>query len=113
MQGVSTIIVPVKDIERSTALYKSLLGVDPYVDQPYYVGFRLGEQEIGLNPHGHAEGMSGPVGYVEVADIALTMKTLSAGGATTRADVRDVGGGKLIATMLDADGNPIGLMQTP
>jgi hypothetical protein len=34
-------------------------------------------------------------------------------GAQLQQDVNDVGGGKLTAVMTDADGNPIGLTQSP
>jgi len=36
-----------------------------------------------------------------------------AAGAQANEDVRDVGGGKLVATVKDADGNVIGLSQNP
>jgi hypothetical protein len=33
-----------------------LLSVEPYVDYPVYVGFGVGDQEIGLVPYGQQEG---------------------------------------------------------
>jgi predicted enzyme related to lactoylglutathione lyase len=111
--AITTFIIPVKDLDRAKDLYGKLLGVEPYADAPYYVGFRVGGQEFGLNPHGHAEGMTGPVGYVEVDDIEATIASLTGAGAQQQGQVRDVGGGKLIATLTDADGNPIGLIQNP
>ena len=68
-QGIRTVIYPVKDIARAKALYSKLLGVEPYADEAYYVGFRVGDQEIGLDPNGHNQGMTGPVGYWHVDDI--------------------------------------------
>ena len=109
--GLTTVIYPVKDVARATALYRTLLGVDPYVEQPYYVGFRVGDQEIGLDPSGHQQGLTGPVGYLPVADIEQHLKELADAGATVQQPPRDVGGGKLIATVRDADGNVTGLMQ--
>jgi predicted enzyme related to lactoylglutathione lyase len=41
------------------------------------------------------------------------LKTLLDAGAVAVQDVKDVGGGKLIASVTDADGNDIGLMQNP
>jgi predicted enzyme related to lactoylglutathione lyase len=111
--GVQLIVYPVKDITRAKALYRELLGVEPYADQPYYVGFRTGNQEIGLDPNGHAKGMTGPIGYVEVRDIQGRVRSLLQAGARQRQEVTDVGGGKLIAWLEDADGNLIGLQQTP
>jgi hypothetical protein len=52
-QGVRTIIYPVKDMARAKMQFRTLLGVEPYSDQPYYVGFRVGDQDIGLDPNGH------------------------------------------------------------
>jgi catechol 2,3-dioxygenase-like lactoylglutathione lyase family enzyme len=58
-QGLRTVIYSVKDIAAAKALYSRLLGTDPYSDEPYYVGFRGGDQEIGLDPNGQA-GPDGP-----------------------------------------------------
>ncbi|MET7457813.1 VOC family protein [Streptomyces sp. NPDC005574] len=111
--GLKTIIYPVKDLDAAKALFSALLGVAPYVDEPYYVGFRAAEQEIGLDPNGHAKGMTGPVPYWHVADLRGTLAALLAAGAETLHDVQDVGGGKLIAFVKDADGNLVGLTQDP
>ncbi len=110
--GMKTIIYPVKDLAKATTLYSELLGVQPYVAEPYYVGFTVGDQEVGLDPNGHAQGMSGPLGYWQVDDIAGTVTALLAAGADLQQAVRDVGGGKLIASVKDPDGNTIGLIQS-
>jgi predicted enzyme related to lactoylglutathione lyase len=110
-EGLRTIIYPVKDIARAKTLYSKLLGVKPYVDEAYYVGFRVGDQEIGLDPRGHSQGMTGPVGYWHVDDIKKSLKVLLDAGAEAQQEVKDVGGGKLIASVKDADGNIIGLIQ--
>jgi predicted enzyme related to lactoylglutathione lyase len=111
--GLKTIIYPVKDLDAAKALFSALLGVEPYADEPYYVGFRAAGQEIGLDPNGHAKGMTGPVPYWHVADLRSTLAALLAAGAETLQDVQDVGGGKLIAYVKDADGNLVGLTQDP
>ena len=111
-QGISVIIYPVKDLAGAKALYSKLLGAEPYVDAPYYVGFRVGDQEVGLNPHGHAEGMTGPVGYVDVDDIQKALQGLLDAGAQMQQEAKDVGGGKLTASVKDADGNVSGLVQS-
>ena len=90
-----------------------LLGVEPYADQPYYVGFRVGEQEVGLDPDGHARGMTGPIEYWQVSDIRKTLQSLLDAGAQAEEPVKDVGGGKLTAAVRDADGNVIRLLQSP
>jgi len=112
-QGISQIVFPVKDLERATTLYGELLETEPYADTPYYVGFRVGEQEIGLDPRGHSQGLAGPIAYRTVDDIRTSLQGLLDAGAQTQQDVRDVGGGKLAATVRDADGNVLGLVQEP
>ena len=109
-QGMRTIIYPVKDIAQAKKLYGKLLGVEPYVDEAYYVGFRVGDQEIGLDPNGHNQGMTA---YWHVNDIKKSLRQLLDAGAQTLQEVKDVGGGKLTASVKDADGNIIGLIQSP
>ena len=112
-QGISLFVYPVKDIAQAKTLYSKLLGVEPYVDGAYYVGFRVGDQEIGLDPNGHNQGMTGPVGYFHVSDIQQSLQALLDAGAQVQQGVKDVGGGKLIASVKDADSNIIGLLQFP
>ena len=109
-QGIRTVIYPVKDIARAKTLYRRLLGVEPYTDQAYYVGFRVGDQEIGLDPNGHKAGMTG---YYHVDDIKQSLQSLVDAGAQMQQEIKDVGGGRWIAAVKDADGNIIGLLQTP
>jgi predicted enzyme related to lactoylglutathione lyase len=104
------LVYPVKDIAKAKTFYSELLGVEPYADAPYYVGFRTGDLEIGLDPHGRPEG---PIAYWEVKDIRARLRELLEAGAKADQDVKDVGGGKLIALVKDADGNTLGLMQSP
>ncbi|HET8579525.1 MAG TPA: VOC family protein, partial [Nitrospiraceae bacterium] len=106
-QGVSTIIYPVKDMARAKTLFRKLLGVEPYADQPYYVGFRVGDQEIGLDPNGHKARMTG---YYHVDNIQQSLRSLLDAGAEIQQEIKDVGGGRLIASVRDADGNIIGLV---
>jgi predicted enzyme related to lactoylglutathione lyase len=111
-EGVKTIIYPVTDLAKAKTLYGKLLGVEPYMDEAYYVGFNVEGQDIGLDPHGHSQGMTGPVGYWHVDDITKSLKVLLDAGAEAQQEVKDVGGGKLIASVKDADGNVIGLIQS-
>jgi predicted enzyme related to lactoylglutathione lyase len=111
--GIQTVIYPVKDLAETKALFRSLLGVEPYMDEPYYVGFSVAGQDIGLDPNGHSRGMTGPVGYWHVDDIAATLGSLVEAGAAEQEPVHDVGGGKLVASVTDSAGNAIGLIQAP
>ena len=49
-QGIKVFICPVKDIARAKTLYSKLLGIEPYTDEAYYVGFKVGDQELGWDP---------------------------------------------------------------
>ncbi|MGX4693998.1 VOC family protein [Streptomyces sp. JNUCC 63] len=109
--GLKTIVYPVKDLDRAKALFRALLEVEPYADEPYYVGFKDAGQDVGLDPNGHAQGMTGPVPYWHVDDIRARLAALLEAGAELLQDVRDVGGGRLIASVKDADGNLVGLVQ--
>lgn len=110
---VKTIIYPVRDIARAKALFSELLGVPPTMDEPYYVGYRVGDQDIGLDPNGHGRGMTGPIAYWHVDDLPKTLERLIDAGAVILHPPSDVGGGKVVASVTDSDGNPIGLIQSP
>ncbi len=107
-KGIKTIIYPVKDISQAKALFGKLLGVEPYADQPYYVGFKIGDQDIGLVPNSHEAGMTA---FYHVDEIKDSLQILVDGGAEIIQDIRNVGGGRLIASVKDKDSNIIGLIQ--
>jgi predicted enzyme related to lactoylglutathione lyase len=109
-EGVKTIIYPVTDLAAAKAVFTELLG-KPDMDEVYYVGWRVAGQDVGLDPNGHSKGMTGPVSYWHVEDLNATLKSLLDAGAETVQKVQDVGGGKLVASVKDADGNLIGLLQ--
>ena len=111
--GMKTILYPVKDLAAAKKLYGALLGVAPVMDEPYYVGYNVDGQDIGLDPNGHSKGMAGSLGYWHVDDINTTLAAVLAAGGEQHQEITDVGGGKLIATVKDADGNLIGLLQMP
>ena len=113
MEGIKTVIYPVRDRDQAKQVFEALLGVTPYADEPYYVGYKVADQDIGLDPNGHAAGMTGPVPYFHVSDVRAALQRLLDAGAVLNQDARDVGGGTLIASVTDADGNAIGLRQVP
>lgn len=99
------IVYPAHDLAASKATFTTLLGVEPYADSPYYVGFRVGEMEIGLAPN----QKDGPICYWQTSDLKARIDTLTASGATLQQDITEVGGGKKIALLREASGNLIGL----
>jgi predicted enzyme related to lactoylglutathione lyase len=112
-QGIKTVLHPVSDLERAKPVYAALLGVAPQSDAPYYVGFEAAGQQIGLVPGGAAQGMTSPVAYWHVSDIEAKLAEVTAAGATVKEAAHDVGGGRLVATVTDPDGNVLGLLQDP
>jgi len=113
LQGITILTYPVTDVAQAKILYNKLLGVEPYVDSTYYVGYKLGEHEIGLVPNGQKQGLTGPTPYFDVNDIRSTLKSLVEAGAQVQQEPRDVGGGLLVASVKDKDGNITGLRQSP
>ncbi len=110
-QGIKTVLHPVSDLEKAKSVYTALLGVPPQTDSPYYVGFEAAGQQIGLVPGGGPQGMTSPVAHWHVSDIEAKLAEVTAAGASVKDPVRDVGGGRLVATVTDPDGNVLGLIQ--
>jgi len=108
-KSIKLLVCPVIDIEKAKAFYSKFLGVEPYADSPYYVGYRVGDLEVGLDPNSTV----GPIVYTDVADIQASLKELTEAGAEIVQDIKDVGYGLLIAQVEDTDGNVLGLRQQP
>jgi predicted enzyme related to lactoylglutathione lyase len=107
-KGIKTVIYPVKDITQAKAQFRNLLGVEPYSDQPYYVGFKVGDQDIGLVPNSPEAGMTA---FYHVDDIKNSLQILLDAGAKIIRDIKNVGGGRLVASVKDKDNNIIGVIQ--
>ena len=110
-RGILTVLHPVSDVAAAKPVYAALLGVAPQTDEPYYVGFEAAGQQIGLVPGGASQGMTSPVAYWHVADIEAKLAEVTAAGAVVKEAPHDVGGGRLVATVTDPDGNVLGLLQ--
>ncbi len=106
-QSIKLIVYPVKDIEKAKAFYGKFLDAEPYVESPYYVGYRVGDQEVGLDPNSKV----GPIAYSDVKDIKSSLQAMVEVGAEVVQDVKEVGGSLLIAQVKDVDGNVVGLRQ--
>jgi predicted enzyme related to lactoylglutathione lyase len=112
-QGIKTVLHPVSDLDKAKAMYTALIGIPPQSDADFYVGFDAEGQHIGLVPGGGPEGMTSPVAYWHVSDIEAKLAEVTAAGATVHEPPRDVGSGRLVATVTDPDGNVVGLLQDP
>jgi predicted enzyme related to lactoylglutathione lyase len=109
-QGVKTILHPVTDLEKAKPVYAALLGLEPMADSPYYVGFEAAGQQIGLVPN---SDMTSPTAYWHVTDIEAKIAEVTAAGGTLKDAPKDVGAGRLVATLTDPDGNVLGILQDP
>jgi lactoylglutathione lyase len=105
-----TIVIPAADLEAATAFYRTAWGAEPHTETPYYVGFNLDGQEIGLNPHGERDQMAGPVVYWKTDDLAATVAAVEASGGTVVRPVTEVGGGTSLALLADPAGNQVGFI---
>jgi predicted enzyme related to lactoylglutathione lyase len=112
-EGIKTVLHPVSDLAKAKPVYAALLGISPQNDSEYYVGFDAEGQHIGLVPGGGAQGMTAPVAYWHVPDIEAKLAEVTAAGAAVNEPAHDVGGGRLVATVTDPDGNVLGLLQDP
>src|SRR4029077_15938528 len=110
-QGIKTVLHPVSDVTAAKAVYTALLGIEPQHDASYYVGYDVAGQHIGLVPGGREPGTTPPVAYWPRPDIAAKRAEGSAAGATVKEPPRDVGGGRLVATFTDPDGNVLGVLR--
>ncbi len=109
-EGIKIVLHPVSDLERAKAVYTALLDIEPQADAQYYVGYDTAGQHIGLVPAGD-QGMASPVAYWRVKDIEKKLGEVTDAGASVKEPPRNVGGGRLVATFTDPDGNVLGLVQ--
>jgi predicted enzyme related to lactoylglutathione lyase len=109
---IKLIVYSVKDLNAAKKLFSAFLGSEPYADTAYYVGYRVGDLEVGLDPNAQAQGSGNPISYVDTADIKASITSLVEAGAEVVVEPMDVGGGLLVARLKDADGNFLGLRQS-
>lgn len=112
--GLRTAIYYVDDVTKAKDWYASILGFEPYFNEPFYVGFNVGGYELGLHP-GSGEGgkSAGVVAYWGVEDAEAALQHLLDLGAAKNEDVQDVGGGIKVATVIDPFGNTFGVIENP
>ena len=113
--GLRTAVYYVPDMDRAKAWYRSVLGIDPYFDQPFYVGFNVGGFELGLHPSGdgNTPGSGGAVPYWGVERMTVAWPRLLGLGAVAVSAPQDVGEGIQVATVKDPFGNLLGIIENP
>lgn len=113
--GLRTCIVHVRpeQLDRAKEWYTSVMGVGPYFNQPFYVGFNVGGFELGLDPNSREPGPGGTVVYWGTGDIVTEVERLVRLGAKLVDPVQEVGGGIQVALVADPFGNYLGVIQNP
>jgi predicted enzyme related to lactoylglutathione lyase len=115
-RALMTAIYPAPDLARAKAWYATAFGVEPYFDEPFYVGFSVGGYELGLVPSEgelHQPGNRGVIAYWGVASAAEAWTRMLALGATALSPVQEVGGDIRVAVVADPFGNALGLIENP
>ena len=107
-----TVIYHVKDLTVAREWYIQATGVQPYFDQPFYVGFDINGHELGLDPDPAYQSTGNQtVSYWAVDDVALATEKLNGMGGKTIQARTNVGGDIFVATVEDPFGNHIGLIE--
>jgi catechol 2,3-dioxygenase-like lactoylglutathione lyase family enzyme len=113
-QGLRTLGYKVPDLQEAKKWYTDVLGVEPYFDEHFYVGFNVAGYELGLQPYeGNVVRGNAAVTYWGVADVRKEYERLIAAGATSLEEPNDVGGDIVVASVSDPWGNPFGIIYNP
>jgi len=110
--GLRTAIYPVADLASAKLWYEQVLGIPPYFDEAFYVGFEVGGFELGLLPNG-APGTNGPQPLWGVADAQAAYERLLSLGGKALEPVTEVGEGIKVAAVQDPFGNRLGIIENP
>ncbi len=113
--GLRTCIYLVPDLNEAKKWYAEAFGVDPYFDEPYYVGFNIGGFELGLLPweNGPSPESQNIRTYWGVEDVRKTFDAFLELGATAHEEPHSVGDPLIVATVRDPWGNLIGFIYNP
>lgn len=110
--GLRTVCYPAVDLEATKNWYIKALGIEPYFDHPFYVGFNVGGFELGLDPNAPSGG-PGTLTFWGVENIEETAAHLLSIGAKAEGDIQDVGDGIRVANFSDPFGNQLGIIENP
>ena len=110
--GLRTAIYPAPDLGRAKTWYTKVLGIEPYFDEPFYVGFSVGGFELGLDPNA-TPGVAGSQVLWGVANADDAIKRLVELGATVLEPITEVGEGIKVGAVTDPFGNRFGIIENP
>ncbi|MGC2111429.1 MAG: VOC family protein [Candidatus Korobacteraceae bacterium] len=111
---LTTIVLIVKDMDRSVAFYRDVLGLSVEMHSPFWSSLSAGNISLGLHPESAqvkaAPGMGCTFGF-EVSDIQSTVQDLKAKSVKIQREPKHESFGWL-AEIVDPDGYTVQLAQT-
>ncbi len=115
LKGLRTVGIKVSDLDKAKEWYTKVLGIAPYFDQPFYVGFNVAGYELGLQPEEGGADTKGAnsITYWGVDDVHAACADLLAHGASELEQPTDVGDGIVVAAVKDPWGNAFGIILNP
>ena len=109
--GLRTVIYAAPDLGKAKEWYSNAFGIDPYFDEPFYVGFNVGGYELGLDPNAKHVGPGGAVAWWGVASIDEAMAHMKSIGAEINENAHEVGEGIKVGSVKDPFGNIVGIIE--
>jgi catechol 2,3-dioxygenase-like lactoylglutathione lyase family enzyme len=109
--GLRTVVYPAPDLAAAKEWWSGVLGIQPYFDEPFFVGFNPGGYELGLDPA--ADPAAGPRTYWGVRSVDAAAQRLLDAGAVPVEPVTDVGDGIRLGTFRTPDGSILGVIENP
>lgn len=114
IKGLRTVVYKVADLAQAKEWYSRVLGIEPYFDEPFYAGYNVGGYELGLDPdmtdvtNGNSLGV-----YWGVDDVKVKIEEFRSNGIEIKDEPQEVGGGIIVASVLDPFGNVFGIIENP
>jgi predicted enzyme related to lactoylglutathione lyase len=107
-----TVIYHVNDLQAAKKWYAEVTGIQPYFDEPFYIGFDINGCELGLDPDmENVTTGNQTISYWAVDDVAKALNKLSALNSKIIQPKTNVGGAINVAIIADPFGNNIGLIE--
>jgi predicted enzyme related to lactoylglutathione lyase len=113
--GLRTTIYKVNDLDEAKQWYAKAFQIQPYFDEPYYVGFNISGYELGLlkDDTPASQKTTNVLSYWAVDNIVEEVARFIKLGATKDTEATNVGGEIMVASVIDPWGNAIGLIYNP